>query len=68
MLYLFLEDFTSAVEYLKQSLNIARQIKDSPREERILINLGKAYFCLNNFAKAMECNQQHLAMFQTNVR
>ncbi|MDJ0516734.1 MAG: tetratricopeptide repeat protein [Trichodesmium sp. MO_231.B1] len=45
-----LVNFDKAIEYLKQSLRIAQEIKSSEEEEEVRGNLGRAYLSKGNFA------------------
>jgi CHAT domain-containing protein len=57
-----LGNYAKVIEYLQQTLAIAREIKDRQGEGAALGNLGNAYRYLGNYAKAIEYLQQSLAI------
>jgi len=60
--YIYLSNYAKAIEYSKQSLAIAREIKDREGEGVALGHLAVAYNYLGNSAKAIEYSQQSLAI------
>ena len=60
--YRNLGDYAKAIEYLQQTLNIVREIKDRQGEGNALGGLGNAYSSLGDYAKAIEYLQQQLAI------
>ena len=61
-MYYALGNYPKAVEFYKQSLAIAREIKDRLWEGNILGDLGLTYHSLGNYLKAIEFQEQHLAI------
>ena len=57
-----LGDYAKAIEYDRQWLAIAREIKDRQSEGKALGNLGSAYLSLGDYAKAIQYAQQQLAI------
>lgn len=57
-----LGNYAKTIEYQKQRLAIAREIRNRSGEGNALGNLGLAYQFLGNYAKAIEYQQQSLAI------
>jgi tetratricopeptide (TPR) repeat protein len=58
--YYVLGHYHRAIDYLEQSIAIAREIEDSFGEGNALLNLGNAYEALADYAKAIDYYQQSL--------
>ena len=61
-----LQQYSEALEYLDLALEIFSEIKDIPGQEWTLISKGVVYRELGEYTKAIECNQQHLAIVDLN--
>ncbi|WP_293127020.1 tetratricopeptide repeat protein [Microcoleus sp. bin38.metabat.b11b12b14.051] len=62
--YYILGDYRRAMDYLQQSLTIAREIQDDLGQENALVNLGKLYFLMGEYVRAIECHQHSLKIAQ----
>jgi tetratricopeptide (TPR) repeat protein len=62
--YYFMDEYSKAVEYAQQHLEIAQEINDRHGEGTALLNLGNAYDALEEVNKAVEVYRQSLEIAQ----
>ena len=55
-------EYAKAIEYYEQSLALARQANDQPRERAALVGLSEAYAALGETARAKEYYQKNIAI------
>ena len=57
-------DFTMAVDYHRQALEIYRELEDAGNEASSLNSLGLTYYHMGSYGKAMECFEDSLGLLE----
>ncbi len=62
--YYYLSNYSQAIQFWSQSLEITRSIHDKKGEGMVLGNMGNAYYCLGDYQQAIDFHQQSLTIAQ----
>ena len=57
-----LGEYAEAINFYQQTLTVLQTIRDSPNEEQVIIKIINCYCTLQNYKKAIDFNQYHLAI------